>query len=228
MAQSHNSKLQQNKTLIDEIQVFIEYGVVAAEQKQALKTVKEYENNVMVLNILKDFYARLPEFREEAVSSVSRIVSKNGAYLLSVSTTNYQYLYFFHQEMPVYLGEKKDGIGDTEVLNFFGFTSNTEFFKSIDGRSHDYGDLKGKESTFCPACGVEVGDFHQLGCPVEICPWCDGQLSVCNCRFDQLGVDEITDESDIDRLEVLLNDKGRIPFSADHAPSYPTAGEEDD
>ena len=158
---------------------------------------------------------------------MSRIVSRHGAYLLDVSTKNFQYLYFFNDDTPFYLGEKKDGIGDNEVLSFFGFSTNDEFLKTVDNRSHQYADFKGKVSSFCPACAVEAGEYHQLGCPVEICPWCDGQLNICNCRFEQLGVDEITEENEIDRLETLLNDKGRIPFSEDHAPAYPTAGDDD-
>jgi hypothetical protein len=218
---------KQNKELIKDIKIFIEYSVERTERLTALNVLKEYENNTIALSAIRDFYARLPEFREEAVVKVSRIVSRHGAYLLGISTKNFQYLYFFNDNTPLYLGEKKDGIGDNEVLNFFGFSTNDEFLKTVDTRSHQYADFKGKVNTFCPACAVATGECHQLGCPVEICPWCDGQLNICNCRFEQLGVDEITDESEIDRLETLLNDKGRIPFSADHAPAYPTAGEED-
>jgi hypothetical protein len=217
---------KQNIQLIKEIRVFIEYAVEGTEQQTALNALKGYENNSIALSVIKDFYARLPEFREEAVLGVSRIVSRHGAYLLGVSTKNFQYLYFYNDNKPLYLGEKKDGIGDNEVLNFFGFSTNAEFLKTVDNRSHQYADLKGRGSSFCPACAVASGDYHHLGCPVEICPWCDGQLNICNCRFEQLGVDEITNENEIDRLEVLLNDKGRVPFSADHAPAYPAAGEE--
>jgi hypothetical protein len=217
---------KQNIQLIKEIRVFIEYAVEDTERQIAVNALKDYENNSIALNVIKDFYARLPEFREEAVVGVSRIVSRYGAYLLVVSTKNFQYLYFFNDNTPLYLGEKKDGIGDHEVLNFFGFSTNDEFLKTVDNRSHQYADLKGHVSSFCPACAVASGEYHQLGCPVEICPWCDGQLNICNCRFEQLGVDEITDENEIDRLEVLLHDQGRVPFSADHAPAYPAAGEE--
>ena len=217
---------KQNEALIKDIQIFIEYSVERTERQSALDAIKQYEDNSIVLSVIRDFYARLPEFREEAVATVSPIVSRYGAYLLDVSTKNFQYLYFFQDDTAFYLGEKKDGIGDNDVLNFFGFETNDEFLKTVDDRSHQYADFKGKISSFCPACAVAAGEFHHLGCPVEICPWCDGQLNICNCRFEQLGVDEITEENEIDRLETLLNDKGRIPFSADHAPAYPTAGEE--
>lgn len=214
--------------LVEEVKIFIEYSVQQAEKKKALETLTAYEDNSMALRVMLDFYGRLPKFREEAIGDISRIVSRNDAYLLSVKTESFQYLYFFHDEKPHYLGEKKEGIGDTDVLQFFGYTDNREFLKTMDERSHEYADLKGKAHNFCPACMVGEGEIHLLGCPVEICPWCDNQFNMCNCRFEQLGVDEITEESELDRLEIILNEKGRIPFSAEHAPSYPTGGQDDD
>jgi hypothetical protein len=214
--------------LVEEVKVFIEYSVQQTEKKTALQTLAAYEENHMALKVMKDFYARLPKFREEAIASVSRIVSRHDAYLLDVETQNFQYLYFFRDEQPHYLGEKKDGIGDDDVLQFFGYADNRDFLKTVDKRSNEYADLKGKPHHFCPACMVGEGEIHLLGCPVEICPWCDGQFNMCNCRFEQLGIDEITEESELDRLEVILNEKGRVPFSADHAPSYPIGGMETD
>jgi hypothetical protein len=60
---------------------------------------------------------------------------------------------------------------------------------------------------------------------VEICPWCDGQLSRCNCRFEQLAVEEIDSEQQLETLTELLLDKGRVPFRRHHAPYYPGAGQ---
>jgi hypothetical protein len=34
----------------------------------------------------------------------------------------------------------------------------------------------------CPACGAKAGDYHVLGCDVEQCPYCGGQLISCDCR----------------------------------------------
>jgi len=129
-------------------------------------------------------------------------------------------------EKSVYIGEKSEGIADSEVLQFFGYNSNEDFLKKIDNEEESNSDIGIEQEAFCPACAVAQGEFHELGCPVEICPWCDGQLNYCNCRFEKLGVDEIVDEAEIDRLEILLNDKGRVPFSADHAPAYPSAGDD--
>lgn len=213
------------KEYCDEIRLFIEYGVTETERQAAFNTLHSYEDNTIALVVLRDFYSRLPEFREEAVCKISRIVSRQGMYLLGVDTAKYQYLYFFNGEQPVYLGEKSDGIADSEVLQYFGYSSNEDFLKKLDGDEETDADITSEREVFCPACAVSQGELHELGCPVEICPWCDGQLNYCNCRFEKLGVDEITDEEQIDRLEILLNDKGRIPFSAEHAPAYPSAGD---
>lgn len=228
MGNSHHLQSSEKNELVEEVKIFIEYSVQDADKKTALETLAAYKDNHMALSIMKDFYARLPKFREEAIANVSRIVSRHDAYLLKVETLNFQYLYFFQDEQPYFIGEKKDGIGDSDVLQFFGYTDNQEFLKTVDKRSNEYADLKGKPHHFCPACMVGEGEIHHLGCPVEVCPWCDGQFNMCNCRFEQLGTDEITDESELDRLEVILDEKGRIPFSADQAPSYPLDGQAED
>jgi len=214
-----------SKELIAEIKLFIEYGVSADEKASAVSVLEGYRQNTLALYILRDFYSKLPGLREEAVLRVNKIVSRMGFFLVTADTATHEYLYFFNGEKPVYIGEKKDGIGESEVLSFFGFSSNEEFLKHQVQEGADNDEQAVVEKIFCPACAVAAGEFHHLGCPVEICPWCDGQLNYCNCRFEKLGVDEIEDESDLDRLEILLNDKGRVRFSDHHAPAYPTGGE---
>jgi len=34
----------------------------------------------------------------------------------------------------------------------------------------------------CPECLVGIGGFHHLGCSVEQCPKCRGQLLYCICK----------------------------------------------
>lgn len=34
----------------------------------------------------------------------------------------------------------------------------------------------------CGDCRAEVGDHHRLGCDLERCPVCSGQLLSCGCR----------------------------------------------
>ncbi len=42
----------------------------------------------------------------------------------------------------------------------------------------------------CGDCGVKPGGFHHLGCDLQRCPVCRGQMLSCGCRFDEDGPDE--------------------------------------
>lgn len=218
-----------NRQLKEQISLFIEYGVKKQDQIKAKEILNAHENNTMILKILKDFYSRLPECREEAVCNISKIVSRQTMYLIAIASKNFEYLYFYEGENTFYLGEKKDGIEDDEILKFFGYTSNADFLKQLTISSTLPAVSDGVEEgkTFCPSCAVAVGEIHHLGCPVEVCPWCEGQLSYCNCRFDKLGVEEIISEDQLDLFEIILNEKGRIPFVKGHEPSYPKGGDPD-
>jgi hypothetical protein len=62
----------------------------------------------------------------------------------------------------------------------------------------------------CGDCGVKEGQLHVLGCDMEVCPFCGGQLLCCLCCMGCgcVSPEGFTDE----QIKKLLNDKGRIPF----------------
>ena len=40
------------------------------------------------------------------------------------------------------------------------------------------------ESDSCPDCGVKFGQFHHVGCDMEMCPICGMQLLGCDCDLE--------------------------------------------
>ena len=80
----------------------------------------------------------------------------------------------------------------------------------------------------CHDCGVREGEIHQLGCDMERCPFCGGQLITCSCQYKQLGLPvdhskpyaglppEIYKKGLPSALESkwieILEKKGRIPY----------------
>jgi hypothetical protein len=55
----------------------------------------------------------------------------------------------------------------------------------------------------CGDCGVNPRGFHHLGCDVQRCPLCEGQMLSCDCRFDEDGADD--DEEEVIDLYVDAN-----------------------
>lgn len=78
-----------------------------------------------------------------------------------------------------------------------------------------------EQAKTCHDCGCQEGDLHGLGCDMESCPFCGGQLISCDCVYDQLGIDAgpgtwafehgLTEEQEKQWL-ALLEKKGRIPY----------------
>jgi len=211
-----------------DVALLIEYGVAEADKPAALAAYKRYKDNPVAVRLLHGYYAELPDAREEPAVDCKIVAEKQGAVLAVVQTPGHAYLYLVADEQVLYLDALAAGVEDASILNHFDFDNIDEFRKTVGDNPDTLPSLDSVEqdAATCVACGVGVGEHHMLGCPVEQCPWCDGQLSGCNCRFDQLGVAGIETEEQLDRFEELLEAKGRIPFKAEHNPSYPTAGDD--
>ena len=209
------------RQLIKEIELFVEYSVEASERKTALALVERYRDNPVALGVLLEFYRILPETREEAVNRIAYLDALQGVTLLVLSTSNHAYLAVTSEGEAHILGEYGiDEVG-RELLNFFGYDDNESFlasYKSI-AELEEFASLH--HERICPGCQVAVGEYHLLGCPVEVCPWCGGQLSRCNCRFEQLEEETLTSEEQLDRFQELLEEKGRLRFASDQKPAYP-------
>lgn len=207
---------------IEEIKLFIQYSVPENQLHSAVSLVEKYKNNNFVVRLLLEYYSNLPEAREEAVVKIARLINQKGVHLFVVTTLSFSYVYAVTAEHVLLLGEYLQAI-DTEVLSFFGLETQEEFLKLClpVGQLKEYVASTTTEPTSCPVCGVPENENHLLGCTVEICPWCEGQLSYCNCRFEQLDTDVIDDEQQLETFFEMLTEKGRIPYQKSQAPAYP-------
>ena len=82
----------------------------------------------------------------------------------------------------------------------------------------------------CHDCDCLEGETHELGCDMEICPFCGGQLLGCDCCYTQLGyvIDRANpydglpkevyehglSEEEEQKWLNILETKGRIPYVA--------------
>lgn len=209
-----------------ETELFIQYAVPEEMRKQAVALIVNYREDQQAMRLLHEFYRSLPEAREEPVIKLVQVDSHQGVLLLGAITINYAYLYLVTPAEVIFLGEKGEEI-EHDVVSFFGYTDKDELSKACQNLADReiYQSVDHAKKILCPICLVFEGELHQLGCPVEVCPWCDGQLHRCNCRFDQLGVEVISDEKEILQFQQLLAARGRIRFTREQAPAYPSAGD---
>jgi hypothetical protein len=208
-------------------EVLVQYVVSETELPQALDVLHKFAFHPIATAVLRNYYAALPEAREEMACDLRVVAERQKTYLFALKTTCNQYLYLGADSVILYIGAYEQGISDREILRFFGFKDTKHFKQSIPGTFEDLQTLQDeKNAAVCVACGTAEGELHILGCPVEQCPWCDGQLSRCNCRFDHLGVEQIDDVDLLERFEELLELKGRIAFEKAQSPSFPTAGDD--
>ena len=217
------------KTGIDalDIELLVRYVVKEQEYKEALRVIERFSHHPAALNVFRNYYAELPEGLEEMACDLRVVVQRQGAFIFALKTTAHCYLYFGSGDAVQYIGDYHQGLNDDELLSFFGFPDSGSFLKKVEASFDTLArPARHVSASTCVACGVAVGETHVLGCPVEQCPWCQGQLNRCNCRFDQLGVEELADEALLERFEEILETKGRIVFEPEQAPAYPTAGDD--
>ena len=214
------------QAIVEEIELLIRYAVSKEDGDTARALLEKYRANRVALQVLKEYYSSLPEAREEALSRIVHIHMRQGIFLLGVSTGAHEYIFFASEDEADCLGEYLEDGGDSEILAYFGYAGKESFLQRHPTMAEfkDFSETWKINTIVCPVCSVAIGEFHHLGCSVEVCPWCQGQLSRCNCRFDQMQKEEIESDEDLERFEALLQQKGRISFQEGQGPVYPVVG----
>lgn len=198
-----------------EIDLLMEYGSPADKRAELVKVVDQYSADIIALKVLHSFYSYLPEAKDDGVVEIRRIANRQGVFLLCVKSLQDEYLYLATREEAEFLGTWQGGIWDQEILEFFGWRDREEYIKRhTDPRDFPKHLPVNEAPELCPVCGSAEGEFHTPGCPVEICPWCGGQLTSCSCRFTETGREAFTREAHLDEFLELLAKKGRVPFNA--------------
>jgi hypothetical protein len=199
---------------------------VADEDRDAAEDVLDiYREDQIGLTLLQEFYSYLPEAREDWVKEIRLVNRHRGVFLLAAFTSRDRYLYLISSEGLEFQGSMTDGYLAEELLDFFGYES-AGAFAAVCAAPESlvvYEPIQMDED-ICPACHAETGELHELGCPVELCPWCGGQLIHCSCRYDQLGQDVINSEEELLQFEALLEERGRIPYAPEQRPSFVADG----
>jgi len=217
-----NDLHQQRKAIL----IAMDYAVPEADRAEAEDLLDIYREDRIGLSLLLEFYSYLPEAREEWVREVRLVNRHQGIFLLAAITAEQRYLYLVSSEGIEFQGSMNDGFLARELLDFFGYDDDAAFEAVCAATAEAlpiYEPLQLDED-ICPACHTTAGEYHELGCPVELCPWCGGQLIHCDCRYEQLGLDAITTEAELRQFEILLEDRGRIPYSREQRPSFADEG----
>ena len=208
----------------NDIQFLMKFAVPEEQIETAEALLEKYDSDIIALNLLHSFYIHLPEGKEDSVKALRLLTRRQGIFLLCVSTGNgLHYLYLVNNEAAHIIGTLAEGIVDQQLLDLLGYANNEEVFALTKKpeKLQEYEPYTA-DLNLCPSCYTGEGEFHTLGCPVEICPWCNGQLTYCNCRFVKLDIDAMDKVEQIEKLFELLEDVGRIAFKKEHSPGYPT------
>lgn len=205
----------------------MDYAVPEDNRAEAEDLLAIYREDRIALALLLEFYSHLPEAREDWIQEIREVNHQRGIFLLAAITPQERYLYLVSSEGVEFQGSMADGYLANELLDFFGYETASAF-DAVCSASNSlpiYEPLQ-LDADICPACHAGSGEYHELGCPVEICPWCGGQLIHCGCRYEQLGLDAITSEAELVQFEVILEQRGRIPYSREQRPIFADEGPE--
>jgi len=216
--------LAEKRTAIREA---MEYAVPEDDRVAAEDLLEIYHEDRIGLTLLQEFYSYLPDAREDWIREIRVVNRQRGIFLLAACTGQERYLYLVSSEGLEFHGNMADGYLADELLDFFGYES-AGAFAAVCAAPESlpvYEPLQMDEDT-CPACHAASGEYHELGCPVELCPWCGGQLIYCDCRYEQLGLDAISSEEELLQFEAILEERGRIPYSQEQRPNF--AGDDPD
>ncbi len=208
-----------------QIRTLVQYAAPEEQVEAALDLLLIFGDDRMALMVLQEFYSYLPEAENDWIKELRLVGRKAGMFLLAAVTPHDAYLYLVSNDGIEFHGSLSEGYLDRQLLDFFDFASSAHFEEAA-GSIENFPvcqPLQGDEDV-CPACHTTTGEAHELGCPVEVCPWCGGQLIGCGCRFDQLDLEEIASEQEMTRFEELLEEKGRIVYAPEQRPSYADEG----
>lgn len=213
------------ETLTDlrqELDLLMAYAAPVEERGALAALVDRYSADIIALKVFHNFYSYLPEAQDDGIVELRRIANRQGVFLLSAKTLLDDYLYLADREKAEFLGPLREGIWDQEILEFFGWRDREVFLQALAAPEGLPTHLAVNEAPdLCPVCATADGELHTPGCPVEVCPWCGGQLIHCHCRFEQTGRKEFSQESHLDEFLELLGKKGRIAFDArEQRPNY--------
>jgi len=206
------------ETLADlrqELDLLMTYAAPVEERGALAALVDRYAADIIALKVFQSFYSFLPEAQDDGIVELRRIANRQGVFLLSAKTLLDDYLYLADREKAEFLGPLREGIWDQDILDFFGWADREIFLKAVaDPNELTIHRAVNEAPELCPVCATANGELHTPGCPVEVCPWCGGQLIHCHCRFEQTGRKEFSQESHLDDFLELLDKKGRVAFDA--------------
>ncbi|RWX46994.1 hypothetical protein VT98_12442, partial [Candidatus Electrothrix communis] len=215
-------ELQEKRRRIRDL---MQYAVPDDQKAQAHDLLVIFREDRLALEVFDEFYRCLPEGQDDWIKELRLVGRKAGIFLLAAVTSLDAYLYLISSEGIEFHGSIGEGYLDKELLHFFDFSSAEEFSEQVKKIENFlvYEPVQ-VDSDTCPACHAATGEEHELGCPVEVCPWCGGQLIHCECRFAQLDVEELTTDQDLIRFEELLQQKGRIVYTPEQRPAFADEG----